>query len=105
VKHLLQGSTDKLADLRSVLAGLGLTLAQTAVIGDDLPDLPLMRQCGLPIAVANAVEEVKQAAHLVTRRPAGQGAVREALEHVLRRAGRWADVLAHYGLEEAVRPE
>jgi len=103
LKHVIQGSTDKLTDVQSVLVSLGLTFAQTAVIGDDLPDLPLMQQCGFPIAVANAVDEVKHAARLVTRRAGGQGAIREAFEHLLKQTGRWSQVLAHYGVEEAFR--
>jgi 3-deoxy-D-manno-octulosonate 8-phosphate phosphatase (KDO 8-P phosphatase) len=104
IEHVIQGSPDKLADLKALLArlGLGLGLAQTAVIGDDLPDLPLMQQCGFPIAVANAIDEVKAVARLVTRRPGGTGAVREAIEFLLRRAGRWPEVLAHYGVTASV---
>lgn len=97
VAHVIQGSTDKLADVQAVLGTLKLTLAQTAAIGDDLPDLPLLRACGWPVAVADAVDEVKAAARLVTRRAGGHGAVREAVEHLLRATGRWDQVLAHYG--------
>jgi 3-deoxy-D-manno-octulosonate 8-phosphate phosphatase (KDO 8-P phosphatase) len=96
IEHVIQGSRDKLADVQTVLAAMGLGLEQTAVIGDDLPDLPLLRRCGLPIAVANAVEEVKAAARLVTQRAGGHGAVREAVEYILRLSGGWSKVLAHY---------
>jgi 3-deoxy-D-manno-octulosonate 8-phosphate phosphatase (KDO 8-P phosphatase) len=98
---VIQGSGDKLADLGRLLARLGITLPETAMIGDDLPDVPVLCACGLPIAVANAVPEVKAAARLVTERPGGAGAVREALEHILRPDGRWARVLAHYGITRA----
>lgn len=97
IAHVIQGSHDKLADLQPVLDQLNLSWDQVAVIGDDLPELPLMQHCGFPIAVANAVDEVKAAARLITRRPGGAGAVREAIEHLLRRSGRWAEVLQHYG--------
>jgi 3-deoxy-D-manno-octulosonate 8-phosphate phosphatase (KDO 8-P phosphatase) len=60
-----------------------------AFIGDDLPDIPLMRRVGLAIAVGDAVPEVKQAAHYTTRALAGHGAVREAIELVLRSKGIW----------------
>ena len=60
-----------------------------AFIGDDLPDLPLMHRTGLAIAVGNAVPEVKQAAHYTTKALAGRGAVREAVELVLRSKGIW----------------
>jgi 3-deoxy-D-manno-octulosonate 8-phosphate phosphatase (KDO 8-P phosphatase) len=97
ISHVLQGSRDKLAELRGLLDTLGWTLAETAMIGDDLPDLPVLRACGLPIAVANAVAEVRAAACWTTRRAGGAGAVREAVEWLLRRDGRWDQVLAHYG--------
>lgn len=96
IQHVIQGSRDKLGDLEPVLARLGLRLEQVAMVGDDLPDLPVMRRCGLPIAVADAVDEVKLCARLVTRRPGGRGAVREAIEHILGATGRWAEVLTHY---------
>jgi 3-deoxy-D-manno-octulosonate 8-phosphate phosphatase (KDO 8-P phosphatase) len=99
IQHVVQGSEDKLADLRGLLARLDLRPEQVAAIGDDLPDLPVLRHCGYPIAVANAVAEVKAAARLVTQRGGGHGAVREAMEHVLRETGRWNEVLAHYARE------
>jgi 3-deoxy-D-manno-octulosonate 8-phosphate phosphatase (KDO 8-P phosphatase) len=101
IPHVIQGSADKLADLHAALAPLGVTLAETAMIGDDLPDLPVMRACALPIAVANAVPEVRAVARLVTARCGGAGAVREALEYILRADGRWARVLAHYETKRA----
>ncbi len=101
IEHVIQGSSDKLADVLPLLDRLGLGLRQTAVIGDDLPDLPLMQRCGYPIAVANAVTEVKRAARLVTEQSGGHGAVREAIEHLLRHSGRWEEVLAQYGDTES----
>lgn len=98
IEHLIQGSRDKLADLKALLSELNLTLDQVAMIGDDLLDLPILCKCGFPIAVANAVDEVKAAARLVTQRAGGHGAVREAVEHLLRASGRWREVLEHYGV-------
>ncbi len=98
IEHVIQASRDKLGDLHALLVRLGVPLEQVAMIGDDLPDLPVMRSCGFPIAVANAVPEVKAAARLVTRAGGGQGAVREAIEHLLRMSGQWGQVLAHYGV-------
>jgi 3-deoxy-D-manno-octulosonate 8-phosphate phosphatase (KDO 8-P phosphatase) len=97
IPHVIQGSRDKLADLKALLSRLGLELEQVAMIGDDLPDLPVLRACGYAIAVANAVPEVKAVARHVTEKAGGEGAVREALEHLLRGDGRWERVLAHYG--------
>ena len=98
IEHVIQGSRDKLADLQRLLTQLDLRLEQVAMVGDDLPDLPVLRRCGYPIAVANAVDEVKAAARLVTQRPGGHGAVREAVEHLLRESGGWRQVLEHYGV-------
>lgn len=103
IRHVLQGSEDKLADLSGRLATLSISLPRVAMIGDDLPDLPVLRACGLPIAVANAVDDVKAVCGFVTRRPGGQGAVREAIEHILRADGRWSRVLEHYGAVGADR--
>lgn len=96
IEHVVQASEDKLADLEELLSRLGIELGEVAAIGDDLPDLPVLARCGFPIAVADAVEEVKSAARLVTTRPGGRGAVREAIEHLLRESGRWPAVLEHY---------
>ena len=96
VTAVRQNAKDKLPALESVLEELKLTMAQTAVMGDDLPDLPLMLRCALPIAPANAVEEVRAAARLVTRRSGGAGAVREAVEAVLRQTGDWDALLQRY---------
>ena len=96
IRHLIQGSTDKLADLQQLLSRLDLRLEQVAAIGDDLLDLAVLKRCGFPIAVANAVDEVKAVARLVTQRPGGHGAVREAVEYLLREVGRWQEVTDHY---------
>ena len=95
IEHVIQGSRDKVADLGTLLTRLGLRWEQVAMIGDDLP---VLRVCGYPIAVANAVDEVKAVAHLVTFRSGGQGAVREAVEHLMRADGRWNEVIAHYAV-------
>jgi 3-deoxy-D-manno-octulosonate 8-phosphate phosphatase (KDO 8-P phosphatase) len=96
IERVIQGSEDKLRDVEAALANAGLRLTQAAVVGDDLPDVPLMRACGYAIAVANAVEEARRAARYCTSRAGGCGAVREAIEHLLRRDGRWEQVLARY---------
>lgn len=96
IAAVVQGSEDKGRDLRRIAAQLGIPIEETAMIGDDLPDLPAMRTCGFPIAVANAVAEVKAVARYVTQRSGGAGAVREAIEFMLRGAGVWARVEQHY---------
>jgi 3-deoxy-D-manno-octulosonate 8-phosphate phosphatase (KDO 8-P phosphatase) len=80
-----------------VLKETGISAAETAYVGDDLLDLVVMRRAGFPIAVANAAEEVKQVARLVTRRRGGDAAVREAIEHLLKAAGRWETAMTAIG--------
>jgi len=96
IRHVIQGSRDKLTDLKKLLVELDFTLDEVAMIADDLPDLPVLRNCAWPIAVANAVEEVKAVARYTTEKTGGRGAVRQALEHLLRADGRWARVIDHY---------
>jgi 3-deoxy-D-manno-octulosonate 8-phosphate phosphatase (KDO 8-P phosphatase) len=87
IAHVLQGSADKAADFERLAAALGVAASACAFVGDDLPDLEIMRRCGLAVAVANAAEQVKQCAHYVTRAHGGRGAVREFCELVLRARG------------------
>jgi len=96
IEHVIQGSEDKLADLRLFLDARGKALRDVAMIGDDLPDLPVLLACGYAIAVANAAAEVRAAARYVTKRSGGDGAVREAIEHLLSDGGRWERVVGHY---------
>ena len=70
-----------------------------AYIGDDLTDVVVMRRVGLAVATANARPEVKRCAHLVTEHAGGNGAVRDAIEFILKARGFWADILRHYELE------
>lgn len=84
-----QGASDKLAMFPELLEEAGCRAVETAYVGDDLPDVPIMGRCGLAIAVADAAAEVKRAAHHVTRRPGGCGAVAEAVEWLLRRQDQW----------------
>ena len=96
VSPVLQGRDDKLAAFTEVLTATGLRPEQVCAVGDDLPDLPVLRRCGLAIAVADACAEVKAAAHFVTGVPGGRGAVREAIEWLLKAQGRWAELTARY---------
>jgi 3-deoxy-D-manno-octulosonate 8-phosphate phosphatase (KDO 8-P phosphatase) len=96
ITHLVRNAKDKLPAYEALLAELKLSPAQAAVMGDDLPDLPIMRRCGLAIAPANAVAEVRGAAGLVTRKTGGDGAVREAIEHLLKRMGFWPGLMERY---------
>ena len=88
IRHVVQGSKDKVADFHEMRARLGLEASACAFVGDDLPDLAVMRLCGFAVAVANASEPVKSAAHYVTRAHGGRGAVREFCDLVLRAQGK-----------------
>lgn len=83
IRHLQQGCTDKAAALAELRARLGLDAEQSAFVGDDLVDLGAMAGAGLAVAVADAHPRVRRAAHWVTGRPGGQGAVREVCELIL----------------------
>jgi 3-deoxy-D-manno-octulosonate 8-phosphate phosphatase (KDO 8-P phosphatase) len=89
IAHVLQGCADKVAEFESLTARLGIDAQACAFMGDDLPDLAVMRRCGFAVAVANAVEAVKEAAHYVTRASGGRGAVREFCELVLQARGQF----------------
>jgi 3-deoxy-D-manno-octulosonate 8-phosphate phosphatase (KDO 8-P phosphatase) len=83
IELVYQGQQDKLKALHQLLQRLSLEPSQVAYTGDDLQDLPVMRAVGFAVAVANAVTTVKQAAHWVTERSGGRGAVREICEYIL----------------------
>ena len=90
-----QGVEDKLATAEAIVAECGLGWEEVAMIGDDLPDLPVISRC-LGIAVADACPEVRQAAAFTTSLPGGKGAVREAIERLLTARGSWESVVARY---------
>jgi len=79
----------KMPAYEEILGKAGVADSAVAYIGDDLPDIPLLRRAGLAVAVGDAVPEVKDAAHYTTKALAGHGAVREAIELVLRSKGIW----------------
>jgi 3-deoxy-D-manno-octulosonate 8-phosphate phosphatase (KDO 8-P phosphatase) len=91
------GAKDKVAVAERVRAREGVAWEACAMVGDDLPDVALMRRVGWPIAVADADPVVRRFARTVTRARAGYGAVREVVEAILRRNGRWDEVLRRYG--------
>lgn len=93
----------KLEALGEVIARRGLSWDEVAYVGDDLADLQVLRRVGLPIAVANAVAEVRAVASVVTRAAGGHGAVREIVEGLLKARGEWAEMLERYFTEPAHR--
>lgn len=87
IPHVMLGVEDKLDRFDALCAELRLDASQCAFVGDDLPDLPVMQRCGLAVAVANAVQEVKAVSHMVTDAAGGHGAVREFCDFLLRAQG------------------
>lgn len=93
---ILQGRAEKAAALEELLATTGHAPEQVCAIGDDLADLPVFHRVGVRIAVADACPEVQAASDFVTITPGGRGAVREAVEWLLKTQGHWDAVVARY---------
>lgn len=93
VTHFVGRCKDKAAALQSMCNELNVAAANTAFVGDDLPDLAAFRVAGLSVAVADAVYEVRSAADLLLRTPGGRGAARELCEAVLKAKGLWEQIL------------
>ncbi len=93
INLIKDGVRDKAAALEEILNETGVPASATAFVGDDLPDLPIMRRVGVPIAVGDAHDLVKQAAVLTTRAMGGCGAVREISERLLRARGDWEPLI------------
>lgn len=99
VKHIHQGHIEKVPILEGIVKEEGISLDEVAFVGDDLTDAIVMKRVGLAVAPANAREEVKRIAHLVTKSAGGDGAVREVIELILKAQGHWRDLLAKYEVE------
>jgi 3-deoxy-D-manno-octulosonate 8-phosphate phosphatase (KDO 8-P phosphatase) len=91
-----QYAKDKVKALEEILAAADCSADECAYIGDDVADIPVMRRVGLSVAVADAVEETKQAAHYVTKLKGGRGAVREVTELILKAQGRWEELMKRF---------
>ncbi len=96
IEHVIQGSKDKKSALAELSQTLGIEPGEMAYMGDDVVDLPAMRLCTLAIAPADAVDMVKQKADIVTSLPGGHGAVREAVEIILKRMDLFDAVMERY---------
>ncbi len=88
--------TGKTAAIEQLLAQEGLNWGDVCFVGDDVIDLGPLTRAGLAVAVGDAVPEAKAAAHWVTHAPGGRGAIREALEMILKTQKKWQPFLAHY---------
>ncbi len=91
-----QGVDDKLAVVEKLVADAGLKPQQVGYLGDDLPDLPVIRYVGFGVAVADACQELHASAHYVTKLPGGHGALRETIELILKAQGRWNDLIQKF---------
>ncbi|MGA9242005.1 MAG: HAD-IA family hydrolase [Silvibacterium sp.] len=96
LEYVYMGQAFKMEAVREIMAKEGLTLEQIAYVGDDIIDLPVMRACGLAIAVANARPQVKAAAHYITPNIGGHGAGRDAVEFILAAKGVLETVIEQY---------
>ena len=96
VEHAVFGTEDKRPAAEQMLASLGFSWSQAAAMGDDWPDLPVMRRCALACAPANAHVEARHAAHHTTVARGGEGAAREFCDLLLVASGRYAALLADY---------
>jgi 3-deoxy-D-manno-octulosonate 8-phosphate phosphatase (KDO 8-P phosphatase) len=96
IDHLYQGAEDKSEILDKILKETGLREEEVAYVGDDIIDLPIMRRCGLAIAVASARQQIKEIAHYETPSPGGHGAARDAVEYILKAQGTLDRVVEAY---------
>jgi 3-deoxy-D-manno-octulosonate 8-phosphate phosphatase (KDO 8-P phosphatase) len=96
LEFVYQGQAFKMKAVRAIMAESGVTLEEIAYVGDDVIDLPVMRECGLAIAVADARERVKAEAHYVTPNRGGHGAGRDAVEFILDAKGVLTECIEAY---------
>ncbi len=96
VKEVFQGAIDKRLPFAELLERHGLEPREVAYVGDDLLDIPIMRQVGYAAAVADARPEVIEVSHVVTETKGGEGAVREVVETILKAQGLWDGIMERY---------
>jgi len=96
ISFVRQGAKDKVKALDEILKEAEISEDDCAYIGDDLGDIEVMRRVELAVAVADAADETKNAAHYVTFLPGGRGAVREVCELILKSQGHWAELMEHF---------
>ncbi|MBB6142524.1 3-deoxy-D-manno-octulosonate 8-phosphate phosphatase (KDO 8-P phosphatase) [Silvibacterium bohemicum] len=93
VDYVYLGQATKTQAWEECIQKAGVTEEETAYMGDDLPDMPLAQRAGLAIAVANAVPELKDVSHYVTKLGGGHGSAREVIELILKAQGRWEEAV------------
>jgi 3-deoxy-D-manno-octulosonate 8-phosphate phosphatase (KDO 8-P phosphatase) len=93
VEFVYLGQETKMAAFDECLQKAGVTEAEVAYMGDDLPDMPVAKRAGLAVAVGNAAPELKAICHFVTSRGGGEGSAREVVELILKAQGRWEEAV------------
>ncbi|HNX26419.1 MAG TPA: HAD family hydrolase [Phycisphaerae bacterium] len=96
IESVRQNCKSKLPAYEEVLREHGVSQNEVAVVGDDLPDLPMLLHCGFAACPADAVEDVASRVDYVCKLPGGAGCVREVIEMILRSSGRWQEIMARY---------
>ena len=96
VELVRQGVENKLQAAQQIADEAGLDMDQVGYLGDDLPDLPLLRAAGLAMSVGDGAEDVRTSVHWVSSVAGGRGAVREAIEMILKEKGLWQDMIKNY---------
>jgi 3-deoxy-D-manno-octulosonate 8-phosphate phosphatase (KDO 8-P phosphatase) len=96
ITKIYENAQDKLTALNDIKIKLNISDEEIAYMGDDLLDICVMKKIGYAIAPSNAVQEVKAIANLITNKAGGYGAVREAIEHILKAQGTWNKAIENY---------
>jgi len=96
IREVRQKVYNKLDGYRELTEEMGVSDEEVCFVGDDLVDIPVLDRVGLPIVVADAIEEAKRRALYITKSPGGRGAVREVCELILQAQGKWDEILRRY---------
>lgn len=96
IKHVYQGAVEKIKAYGDLIGSLGLKPHETACMGDDLVDIPMMKKAAFAVTVPDAANEVIERSHYVTKHPGGRGAVRETAELILKAQGKWESAISRY---------
>lgn len=96
IEFVRQGTWNKIEDFEEILEKAGTSVEETAFVGDDVTDIPLMLRTGLSVAVADAAPEAKQVAHFITNANGGFGAVREVTDFILKSQQKWDELMKRY---------
>lgn len=96
IADVYQKARDKKAVYKELLQKHNLKDEDAAFVGDDLIDVPILKSVGLAVAVSNAVDEAKKYAHMITKKAGGEGAVREAIDFIIKAQGKWVKAIERY---------